>query len=387
MKLSVATNFDNDFIRGISQYPVEEIYGKLPKDIVGGGRASYTTGTADMEQLSSHVQTAHEHGISFNYLLNAVCMGNREWSRAGMKAIRELLDQLSHIGVDAITVSTPYLAEIVKKHYPNLKIKIGIFANIDTPNRARFWEDLGADTLVLESFSINRNFSLLKDIRKSVSCGLQLIANFSCLPNCPMQIYHMTGISHGSNSVDKAPFIDYCVLKCTSFSLNDPSLLIKSNWIRPEDTDFYESIGFDQFKLLERNAPTELMLRRVKAYSEKQSPENLLELIQPFGFHKSVKMEYKWVFRLLFERPRLILPLYKLLKRRGMLLPLKGEPVILRSDKIPSSFLDEVSRRPCSTSCKTCNYCESIAKSAYEIDPDYYKECTRLYKKVFKLLG
>ncbi|MBU1109174.1 MAG: U32 family peptidase, partial [Candidatus Riflebacteria bacterium] len=163
MKLSVATNFDNAFIRGIARYPVEEVYGKLPKDIVGGGRASYTTGTADMTQLASHVQTAHENGIRFNYLLNAVCMGNREWSRAGMKAIRELLDELSQIEVDAITVSTPYLTEVIKKHYPHLKIKIGIFANIDTPTRARFWEDLGADTLVLESFSINRRFSLLKD--------------------------------------------------------------------------------------------------------------------------------------------------------------------------------------------------------------------------------
>jgi len=388
LKLSVATNFDNEFLKNIARYPVDEVYGKLPRDIVGGGRASYTTGTASMSQLASHVKTAHKNGIAFNYLLNAVCMGNREWSKHGMNEIRKLLDDLGHIGVDSITVSTPYLAEVIKKHYPGFGLKIGIFANIDTPTRARFWENLGADTLVLESFSINRRFSLLKAIRESVSCGLQLIANFSCLPNCPMQIYHMTGIAHGSNSADKNPFIDYCVLKCTSFTLENPCLLVKSNWIRPEDIDFYESLGFHSFKLLERNAPSDLMLKRVQAYSDKVSPDNLLELIQPFGFQKNVKMEYAWILRLLLERPRLIYPLYKLLKTRGLLLPLKGEPIVLSAKKIPQDFLQEVSQRPCSTigSCETCNYCDRITESAYKIDPAFHEECTRLYKKVFRLL-
>lgn len=389
MKLSVATNFDNKFLSDIAQYPVDEVYGKLTRDIVGGGRASYSTGTADMAKLVSHVKAAHSHGIAFNYLLNAVCLGNREWSRQGINGIRKLLDDLGNVGVDAVTVSTPYLAEIVKKHYPKFKLKIGIFANIDTPTRAKFWEDFGADMLVLESFSINRRFPLLKSIREAVTCGLQLIANFSCLPNCPMQIYHMTGISHGSNTADKTPFIDYCVLKCTSFTLNDPSLLLKSNWIRPEDIDFYEKQGFSSFKLLERNAPSELMLKRVKAYADKVSPANLLELIQPFGFQKNVKMEYGWIFRLLFERPRLIMPLYKLLKTRGMLLPLEGEPVVINASKIPADFLEEVAKRPCSTqgSCGTCNYCETITGAAYRIDPKFHDKCTRLYAKVFSLLS
>ncbi|PKL39382.1 MAG: peptidase U32 [Candidatus Riflebacteria bacterium HGW-Riflebacteria-1] len=388
MKLSVATNFDNRLLADMAGHHVEEVYGKLPRDVAGGGRASYSTGATGMPQLESHIQAAHDNGIRFNYLLNAVCLGNREWSRSGIKAIRELLDKLAMMRVDAITVSTPYLAEVIKKHYPMFRLKIGIFANIDTPTRAKFWQDLGADTLVLESFSINRRFPLLKSIRESVACELQLIANFTCLPNCPMQIYHMTGISHGSNTVDKVPFIDYCILKCSAATLNDPALLIKSNWIRPEDTDRYEQMGFSSFKLLERNAPSDLMLKRVQAYSSKTSPANFLELIQPFGFNKNIKMQFGWIPRLILERPRLILPLYQLLKTRGMLFSLQGTPAKIDSAKIPANFLDEISRRPCSKNllCQNCNYCDQISTAAYSIDPTYHQECTRLYKRVFKLL-
>jgi len=67
------------------------------------------------------------------------------------------------------------------------------------------------------------------------------------------------GLSHGSTAGVKDPFVDYCALKCSYHTLNDPRLIIKSQWIRPEDVNRYEDIGYYDFKLLERNAPTDLM--------------------------------------------------------------------------------------------------------------------------------
>jgi len=387
-RLSVATNFDDEFLRQVAGGTVDEIYGKLPRDFVGGGRASYTTGDTDRRRLAAHVTLARSLGIRFSYLLNASCLGNREWSRSGYREIRRLLDEVAGLQVDSITVSIPYLAEIIKKHYPQLRVKIGIFANIDSPVRARFWEDLGADSLVLESFSINRQFPLLKAIREAVCCDLQLIANFSCLPRCPLQVYHMNGISHGSNTTDTTPFIDYCVFKCSSMMLKDPALLLKSNWIRPEDLPRYRDLGFSRFKILERNAPTEVLVARVRAYEQGRSPANLLELIQPFGFKKDVRKEWGWFVGLLLERPRLVFSLYRLLRLRGLLYPLQGNPVTLAAAKIPDGFLDEVARRPCSTvqDCNGCDYCGDIARAAYRVEPGYRDACLRLYDNVFRQL-
>ncbi|MDP6625511.1 MAG: U32 family peptidase, partial [Nitrospinota bacterium] len=142
MRLSVATNFDNNLIDQISSYPVSDIYGKLSRDFIGGGRASYSTQGISKSTLKSHIQYAHEKGIKFNYLMNTACLGNREWSSKGKRSIRKLLDMLSDFKVDSITVSTPYLAEIIKKRYPHFFLKVGIFANIDSLERVRFWQDL-----------------------------------------------------------------------------------------------------------------------------------------------------------------------------------------------------------------------------------------------------
>ena len=99
---------------------------------------------------------------------------------------------------------------------------------------AVFEEDLGADEITLESFSINRNFDRLQNIRRAVRCSLQLIVNHPCLPNCPMQIAHQNDFAHSSDG-SRRLFIDYCLFTCSAMRLKDPCLFIKSGWIRPED--------------------------------------------------------------------------------------------------------------------------------------------------------
>jgi len=137
---------------------------------------------------------------------------------------------------------------------------------VDTPRRARFWEELGADAITLESFSINRNFRRLAAIRQAVHCDLQLIANHVCLMNCPLQSYHQNGFAHASDD-SSTLFIDYCLLRCSRMRLADPSQFIKSAWIRPEDIAAYVAMGYTTFKLLERGIPSAELLRRIQAYS------------------------------------------------------------------------------------------------------------------------
>jgi hypothetical protein len=106
----------------------------------------------------SYIRLLDRHGIAFNYLLNGACFGNREWTRPWQKRVTALLARLGEMGVRRVTVSTPFLLELVKRRFPEFKVRVGIYAQVDTPRRARFWEELGADAITLESFSINRNF-------------------------------------------------------------------------------------------------------------------------------------------------------------------------------------------------------------------------------------
>lgn len=144
---SLAANYDADLIPKIGAYPVDEVYGKLPADGISGGRPRYLATPLSHKGLRSYIQTLDRHGIAFNYLLNGSCFTNREWTRVWQKKATSLLAKLGELGVRRITVSTPFLLEMVKRRFPDFKVKVGIYAQVDTPRRARFWEDSGRTPL------------------------------------------------------------------------------------------------------------------------------------------------------------------------------------------------------------------------------------------------
>jgi collagenase-like PrtC family protease len=378
MKLAVAANYDAELVGKLAGLPVGEIYGKFPADAVGGGRASYMGTPLSRQDLANYVAVLAKHGIAFNYLLNSACLGNREWSRRWQRKLMRLLESLGSMGIRRLTVSTPYLLERVKTTFPEFYIKAGIYAQIDTPRRAQFWQELGADALTLESFSINRDFAALRAIRQSVRCDLQLIANHPCLPNCPMQPYHQNGIAHGSDG-SRNIFIDYCFLSCTLRRLEDPSLLIKSHWIRPEDIAYYETLGYEHFKLLERGIPSAELLRRVEAYSRRRSGENLADLILPYGFKQAPAKRRFWFLRHFFRpgqvNPLKLRPYYEMMKQHGMLFAQDKSPFHIDAARIPADFIHEFEQRLCARlSCRECRYCEEVAAEAVAVDPAFRAE-------------
>jgi len=377
LKLSLAANFDPEIVPELAKLSVDEIYGKPPDDGLGGGRPRYLGTPVSARELKAYVEELTRNGIAFNYLLNSACHGNREWTKSWQKKLMALLERLGGIGVQRLTVSTPYLLELVKRRFPSFRVRVGIYAQVDTPGRAKFWESLGADSITLESFSVNRDFKRLEEIRKAVSCELSLIANHLCLPNCPLQPYHQNGFAHASGADgDGALFIDYCALRCSRLRLEEPSLNIKSGWIRPEDLGLYRRLGYGSFKLLERGIPSSELLKRAKAYSEGRSPENLAELLLPFGFKEKRKAEpfnlIRSFFKPLQANPLKMLPLVKLAKSQGMLEPLEGRPPLrIESKELPEDFLDRIAEKGCGAGgCSSCGYCEEIAKKAVSLDPE-----------------
>jgi collagenase-like PrtC family protease len=386
LNFTLAANYDADLVPRLRPFGVTEVYGKLPVDFAGGGRPSYMGTPLTMKGLASYVSALDQHDIRFNYLLNASCMGNREWGRRWQKKLMAFLDTLGTIGIRDLTVSTPFLLELVKRRRPEFRIKVGIYAQVDTPRRARFWEDLGADAINLESFSINRSFSLLRAIRDAVQCDLQLIANHCCLPNCAMQPYHQNGFAHSSDGSNRL-FVDYCFLRCSRLRLSDPSLFIKAQWIRPEDLSFYEDMGFSTFKLIERGIPSEELLRRAKAYSERRYDGNLCDLLLSYGFKKAPRKARFWSVRNFFKplqvNPLRLTKLRALVQHQGMLFAQASQPIHIDSSQIPADFIDHFETRDCARiCCAECRYCEEIAARAVRIDPEFRDSSLRRYDEL-----
>jgi collagenase-like PrtC family protease len=398
MKLSVASNFKPDFLAALEGYPVTELFGKLPSDSIGGGRASFMLSPLTVGQLREHVRSAAERGIGFNYLINPACMDNREFTRQGQVELERLLELVEDCGATAVTVSLPFLLSIIKKRHPRLKVRVGVYARVDSVAKAKYWEDLGADCLTLESISVNRDFALLQAIRSAVQLELQLIANSNCMMFCPLSGQHMVNLSHASQKghSSRGFMIDYCALKCSAEKLLDPSNYLRSEFIRPEDMNTYLQMGYTSFKILERGAPTSVMAQRVRAYSEGSFDGNLLDLVQPYGYKDTSAggtgwSENLWRFLKYFFRPGTVntaelLKLKKLAEKRGLLSAMEWDPVYIDNRKL-DGFLAGMKEINCRiTDCSTCGYCAAWTQKSVKVDKNFQSEMLALYSDAFGAL-
>jgi collagenase-like PrtC family protease len=386
MRLSVAYGFAPGLIQRLAEFPqVHEIYGKLDRDPIGGGRSTYTLRPTSMRALHRAVTTAHDNGLAFNYLLNGATLGGMEQTRAGQRKIRRLLDTLAAYGVDSVTVASPYLLRLIKARYPRFSTRISVFAVIDTPGKAREWEAMGADTLCISAIACNRDFTALERIRRAVSCDLQLIVNASCLLDCTHELTHMNLLTQSSRTGERLGgyCLDYCFLHCSSRRLRDPVNFLKATWIRPEDLHYYESLGYDNFKIVERSCPEELLIKRVRAYAERSFEGNLLEIAGPVA---QIKREQNTPLR---QRIRMVTTMLRPDRiKTGALLRMKryAEAVIPHEfsrerapvfidNRLLDGFLAGVRRRNCSQGCsKKCDYCARWAEKVVRIDPSYREE-------------
>ena len=292
LTFDVGTNFDKNLINVIAENnknnQFSSVFGKLKTDSLGGGRSSAFLPDITMEELRDYIELCHKNKLEFNYLINAMCMENKELEADSHFKIIELLKELDKIGVDAITITSPYLCELIKTQFPRFKVTVGLYAYAFDLNHIKRWIELGADEITL-AHHVNRDFKLLKKMllyTKGKNVTLRLIANNLCLHMCPYSIMHGTVQGHFScsDSCSRGD-IDYCLMKCLSTKIEDMSNLISSDWIRPEDLCYYEKLceETDNFnlsiKLVERTKSTKFLTRVVEAYARRQYKGNLLDIL------------------------------------------------------------------------------------------------------------
>lgn len=365
MHLSVSANFQNDFIESIKKYPVEEVYGKIPADFIGGGRPSIMVPSISKKGIQNFIKNLHLNSIEFNYLLNSTCLNNQELTNKGYKNIRRCLDWLSKIETDTITVAMPYLCEIIKLQYPHFKIKVSAFAGITNLSQVKYWEELGADMVTLEPQTMNREFGIIQHITRNTNVNIQLIVNQGCLYSCPNVKHHSNLMSHASqkNHYLKGFYIDYYAMKCKFLKLNEKVNFIRNSWIRPEDVHEYESIGVKHFKIIQRNWPTEKLEKIIRAYIERKYEGNLADL-EEFLFGQNIFLS-KWRQFKYFFRPFSI-NLYKLWKLYKNIKSI--ESYIEIDNKALAGFIEIFKKESCQLkNCAECRYCYDIAQKVVKI--------------------
>ena len=341
MRLNVPTNFDPHLIEAIADLPIDTVYGKMQRDIIGGGRPSQALPEVSNDELVEHIRLVHQKGFAFNYLLNSSCIGNFASSGDFNTIFRSYMDWIVEIGADWVTVSIPYLIEIILRYYPSLKVSVSVFSHVDSVDQALAYESFGVHEITIVQL-YNRDFAFLKKFREHLSCDLQIIVNNACLIGCPYRRYHANINSHSTQSGQECIGFDYPTVSCTRKRLQCPDEFIKSPWIRPEDVNYYEAIGIDKFKISGRTKSTPWLIDTIRAYAKKSSPANFADLLSiPNGPGSYRREKYDGV------------------EKAG---------VFIDSKKL-DGFLEPFTRFSCQTmKCDSCGYCREIAEKTVHIE-------------------
>ena len=380
MKINPPTNFDDKLIDEFKALGVEEVYGKLPIDIIGGGRPTAGLQHVSKKRLVEHIYKLHQSGIKFNYLLNAASLNFEEYSRSGRKRIYRFLDWLVGIGVDKVTVAIPYLLQLIKDRHPNLQLSVSTIAEVTTARKAQFWHDIGANEITLSHPFLYRDFKQLRLIRQAVDCEIKVIANAACLYQCALFNYHNLWDTHASQSCaanKPGLFIDYSILLCKYLRMLNPAEFIRSQWIRPEDISVYEDVGIDTIKLVDRRSSTSTLLKIAKAYSERKYSGNLIDLLPAFQAGSPLTARNIWNKFKYFFHPfeTNLLNCFKFIKLT------KSMDVYIDNNKL-DGFISKFLKEDCNVKqCSECRYCDDIAKKVVVYNQDTMEQAKRFYKE------
>lgn len=263
---------------------IHEVYGSLPRSLIGSGRParrlSQQGGEPGFDDVRRFTERAHESGIRVNYLLNAAVLNHTEYTRAGRERIIEYVGEIAESGVDMVTIAVPYLIELVRSNFPELPVSVSVICEISDTHGLRLFEAYGVQRVQLAE-ECNRDLPLLELLSETAGSELSLVVNNGCLRFCPYRSYHNTLCTQGSQS-DKPDhgYIDYPLLKCSAARARDPVEILRSPWIRPEDLASYEErFGIELFKLAGRQLPLANIATMVGAYARLGYEGNFLDLL------------------------------------------------------------------------------------------------------------
>lgn len=288
---SAPADFRQSTIDGYAQLNLEyvdsrvrETYGSITiNKSMKSGRSSERLPKVDFYELKQYVEYSKEHGIGFNYTLNASFMNNDEFTVSGISEILQFLKELYEVGIRSLTIAMPSLIDIVRRSQYPFQIKASTICQITNANKAIEFKRMGADRIVVDE-SLNRNFKKLEQISNTFGDSVEVIVNSICFLDCAYRMFHYNQISADSLAKTNPVSVSYFSNRCLLRRFRDVDSLLKLSWVRPEDLHHYNKNGIHNFKIQGRHlVQSGDPVRVMEHYFSRKFCGNLLDLLECFS--------------------------------------------------------------------------------------------------------
>lgn len=122
---------------------IEEVYGSINcGSPIGSGRGVLLNENYGLQNLKEYIAELHKNQIKFNYTINASCIGDVEMNNEGISLIIEFIELLLEQQVDKLTISSPFLIELIGKKFPEVIITASSIMNINSLKKAKWIRNL-----------------------------------------------------------------------------------------------------------------------------------------------------------------------------------------------------------------------------------------------------
>jgi collagenase-like PrtC family protease len=289
--------------------------------------------------MENDLRMLKDHNIKLNLLLNANCYGEKSISNYLKNYVCSIIEHIQDDagGLDFVTTTSPFIARMVKKNFPEVKTRASVNMRIGNIIGMRYLEELFDGFYIQRDY--NRNLVHLKEVKEwtdSKGKTLHLLANSGCMKFCSGQVFHDNVVAHEKYIKEIQNVEDFNTAICWDYYAKKENWvsLMQNTWIRPEDIHKYEGL-FTSVKLATRMTLRPLSV--IKAYIAGEYRGNLLDLTEPN--HTAA---------------------------------LKG--YCIDNKKFPSDWFERASS--CSGKCHNCNYCSSVLERVLTkvTDVEFFEE-------------
>ena len=309
---------------------IDEVFFSWVNSPSGRGPVGYDEGYIDwtaQECMEEELSLIKKRGIRLDLLLNANCYGAESLSQRLSNQILSIVDHLyTRVGgVDVVTTASPFIADCIKKHFPQTRIRASVNMSIGTVRAIDYLGEL-FDSFYLQR-EYNRDLScvrLMSEACKERGKALFMLANSGCLNFCTGHIFHDNLVSHEKDIKAMCNVSDFEPLTCARYlkSLENRHAFLQGSWVRPEDIHHYEGL-VSGVKLATRTHSHPGLV--ISAYARGKFSGNLLDLCEP---------GYGAIY----------------------------SPYVIDNTRIPEDFFDHVTN--CDKQCHKCNYCRRTYEGA-----------------------
>lgn len=269
MKFSIWYNEQDSFFELLEKYKdnISTVYFAAPTELIPSWRPIIQDNDYE-NQIYKLITICNKLGIKTILTLNATTEWKNTWDKQHMLNIISYIKKLKNIWLNSISLTNLLYVKFIKKAIEWIEVYSSVNCYVKTLEQAVYLKKLWIDIITIDR-DINRNTSLIKQIKEKTWLRLQIMLNEWCIKNCPFRHTHFNIIANQvEDNILNQKIWKYNLIErfsCTPLLAENKRIIFRMPIIRPEDLVYFDWIC-DYFKLVTRWLPTEKIELMLNSY-------------------------------------------------------------------------------------------------------------------------